>query len=111
MQRLLLTMAGALMLAMTGCGSPCRRPCQRDMEFGPAPRAELASALLFDRVPGRYPAEAFAFRSEWPSTDSFYSTGQIIFFSERFIDYQGNGFNPDYTYRRFDTFRAGVGYR
>jgi hypothetical protein len=27
------------------------------------------------------------------------------------MDYQGRGLNPDYTYRQFNTYRYGVGYR
>jgi hypothetical protein len=66
---------------------------------------------LFDRRPGGLPASAFAERSDWPSTESFYSPGQVVYFNERFVDYQGRGTSPDYSYRRFDSFRYGVGYR
>lgn len=76
--------------------------------------AELASALLFDPQPGAYDAQEFAQRSDWPSTLGFYSPGQVIYFSERIVDYQGRpwGFGgPPGTYRRADSYRAGVGYR
>ena len=75
-------------------------------------RAGLASALLFDRKPGLFFASDFAYRSDWPSTVSFYSPSQTIYFRERFTDFQGRGFGrSDSSYRRFDTYRYGVGYR
>jgi len=75
-------------------------------------RIELASALLFNPKPGLYNAADIAARSDWPSANAFYSSGEVLFFRERFIDFQGRGFDdPDYTYRRFDTYRVGTGYR
>jgi len=111
----ILAMMGGLTFVAAGCASAHDRAIHTDAQLGsPAAgrRADLASALLFDRKPGRYHASDFGFRSDWPSTDSFYSPGQIIYFRERFVDFQGRGLDEsDYTYRRFDTHRAGVGYR
>jgi len=75
-------------------------------------RVDVAANLLFDREPGRYVASDFAGRSDWPSTDAFYSPGQVIYFRERFVDYQGRGFDEsNYTYRRFDSQKTGIGFR
>jgi hypothetical protein len=74
--------------------------------------AALAAALLFDRRPGPYDASDFAFRSQWPSTVSFYSPGQVIYYRERLTDYQGQPFGaPDYTLRYFSSYRTSIGYR
>ena len=115
MRKWILAMMGGLLLTVAGCASARDRAAYSDPQFGPPAagrRADLASALLFDRKPGRWHASDFAVRSDWPSTNSFYSPGQVIYFRERFVDHQGRGFGgSDYTYRRFDTYRAGVGYR
>ena len=115
MLKYILTMMSGLMLAVAGCASARDRAVCSDTRFGPAAggqRADLASALLFDRKPGRWHASDFAVRSDWPSTNAFYSPGQVIYFTERFVDHQGRWFGEsDYTYRRFDSYRAGVGYR
>jgi hypothetical protein len=74
--------------------------------------ASYPPGLLFDRVPGRYSAEGFAYRSDWPSTNAYYAPGEVIYYHERFIDHQGPGWEPwNGTYRRFTTYRTGVGYR
>lgn len=74
--------------------------------------AELASALIFDRRPGYYDAADFADRSSWPSVDSYVSPGQVIYFHERFVDYQDMPHDGHYNgYRRAETVRIGVGYR
>jgi len=102
-------------LAITGCGHSHDHmvvrtlPTSRSMADRPA---QLASALLYNPKPGRYSATDIAARSDWPSTNAFYSPGQVISFRERFIDYQGRGFNDwNHTYRRFDAVRVGTGYR
>lgn len=75
-------------------------------------RLNVASNLIFDRRPGRYTAEDFTWRSDWPATESYFSPGQVVFFREHFHDVQGPGFNRfDYTYRRFDTHRVGVAFK
>jgi hypothetical protein len=96
---------------LAGCGSPCHS--ERAMEVVSAfpVRPAPTPALLFDRVPGAYPPSAFAYRSDWPSTPSYNSLGQTIFFTEYFHDQQGPGFNLDWTYRQFDSYRLGMGYR
>lgn len=82
----------------------------RSREAGPG--AALASALLFDRHPGAYSAGQFNWRSDWPSTVSYYSPGQVIFYRERFIDHQGRSFGEqDHFHRRAESVRVGVGYR
>ena len=74
--------------------------------------AELASALLFDARPGAYDAQEFAARSDWPSTPAFYSPGQVIFFNDWMVDYQGSNLgNTLDTFRRAESLRIGVGYR
>lgn len=78
----------------------------------PGRQVQLTSALLFDAKLGRYRASDIVARSDWPSTNAFYSPGEVLFFRERFTDFQGRGFNDsDYTYRRFDSYRVGTGYR
>ncbi len=84
------------------------------VEFGPneVVRPVLASSLLFDRYPGTYRATDFNYRSDWPSTDAFYTPGEILLYSDRMTDYQGPGLNGvDRTYRRVDTVRFGAGNR
>ncbi len=113
-------LAGGLM----GCGEPtaysCDRcgarmlPADRPVEVLPAPvlQASYAPSLLFDRVPGRYSATDFAYRSDWPSTNSYYSPGEAIDYDMYSVDYQGPNFSPwNSTYRRFTTRRSGTGYR
>ncbi|GMV96126.1 MAG: hypothetical protein HRF43_11280 [Phycisphaerae bacterium] len=76
--------------------------------------AGLASALLFDPKPAGFDAQAFAERTDWPSTVSFHSPGQVIYFSERIVDFQGRPWNFggwQGSYRRAETIRVGVGYR
>jgi hypothetical protein len=76
--------------------------------------ARRASATLFDALPGHYDPQAFAYRSDWPSTPSFYSPGQIVFYNELLIDYQGSNWGGPLglgTYRQATSFTAGVGYR
>lgn len=115
MRGLIAWLVGTAMLATLGCAPAQECVVKPETRIAPAQTcqgADLAAALLFDRKPGRYSACDFAVRSDWPSTVSFYSPGQVIFFSERFVDYQGRGFGEsDYTYRRFETRRVGVGYR
>jgi hypothetical protein len=73
---------------------------------------DLAVGLLFDRYPGPYDARDFAVRSDWPSTDSYYSPGQVIIHRERFVDYYGRNFDePGYTYRRAESYRYSVGFK
>lgn len=106
-------LSGGVLAAMAGCASTEREP--RTVFFGPPAEqrpAELATALLFDAHPGRFEAEQFAVRSDWPSADAFYSPGQVIYFSERFVDYQGRPFDESLgTYRRAESVKLGVGYR
>ncbi len=97
---------------LAGCASP--PPCGPTwVRTAPADRpAELASALLFDARPAVYDAQEFASRSDWPSTHAFYSPGQVIFYNEWFVDYQGHGFSgAPGAYRRAESLRVGVGYR
>lgn len=112
--RLGITVATALLLPVfAGCASRHDDRCVRVVTVPEARPAALASALLFDPRPGRYDPQAFAARSDWPSTPSFYSPGQVIFYSDRVVDYQGPGWNNNWqgTYRRADSVRVGVGYR
>jgi len=116
--------AVALVLGgLLGCSQATPPACGRGphlvaqgqpVEVLPRPilQASYPPALLFDRVPARYSATDFAYRSDWPSTTSYYAPGEAIYYYERFYDYQGPGrdaFNG--TYRRFETRRYGTGYR
>jgi len=105
----------AFALTVSGCATPDEAPLSTDPQCHLAvagPRVDLASTLLFDRKPGPFVASDFAYRSDWPSTVSYYSPSQVIYFRERFVDIQGRGFGgSDSTYRRFETHRVGVGYR
>ena len=112
--RLISAIIGVALLGVAGCAStaPGQNADAVSLSAGPGSGGGYAPGLLFDRIPSRYQASDFAYRSSWPSTDAFYSPGQVIFFSERFIDVQGRTFDgPDYTYRRFETYRGGYGYR
>lgn len=69
-------------------------------------------SLIFDAQAGPFYAGDFTWRSTWPSTESMYVPGEVIYYREHFRDLQGPGINrPDSTYRRFDTYRYGAGYR
>ncbi len=71
-----------------------------------------ASGLIFDRQPGPYTADQFAYRSDWPSTLGYFRAPELIFYRENFIDRQGPGVPfQDHTYRRFQTVRQGAGIR
>ena len=113
------SLAAAILLiglpVLTGCQPDARPEMPRVVRFQPPPAghgAGLASALLFDHRPGPYRVSDFAYRSDWPSTEAFYSPGQVIFFAERFVDWQGSRFHDtDDFYRRFDSIRVGTGYR
>jgi len=70
----------------------------------------MSPAVLFDRRPGLYDATEFAARSDWPSTVSFYSTGQVTYSRERLLDVQGPH-SEDFSHQRTHTERVTVGYR
>jgi hypothetical protein len=101
------------MLAGCGHGAACleREPFGEPLVSAVPVRA--ASPLLFDRHPGPWHASDFNYRSDWPSTPAFYSPGETILYSQRFVDYQGPryGGNNDWTYRRAETVRFGMGFR
>jgi hypothetical protein len=110
------TLVGLVLPMLVGCAAT--RDCSHGnyVTVREARPAELASALLFDPRPARYDAQAFAQRSDWPSAVGYYSPGQVIYYNERFVDYQGRGwgaFSGDSlgTYRRADSYKVGVGYR
>jgi len=115
MRLAMILMVGVVLPAMAGCAAHHERHRMRVLVVPDDRPAELASALLFDARPGRYDPQSFAVRSEWPSTPAFYSPGQVIYFSEWFVDYQGrNAFGGPFnagTYRRAESLRTGVGYR
>ncbi len=75
-----------------GYGCACCQqepPVERTREPVHRPTAQsegLAAALLFDRTPGPYDASQFTLRSDWPSTESFYSFGQVVYSREQLID-------------------------
>ena len=106
---------GFWLLSAVGCANCQRETVERTTPVPPPPgeaRKVADATLLFDAWPGRWHASDLAFRSDWPSTEAYYTSGQVIWFRERFHDYQGPGIRqPDHTYRRFDTYRTGMGYR
>jgi len=115
MRVMMILTLGAWMLVTAGCAQgthpAARHEPQAPSRMVQARRASEVS-LLFDAAPGWWHASDFAVRSDWPSTDAYYATGQTIFFRERFYDYQGPGIrHQDHTYRRFTSYRTGVGYR
>ena len=109
------TLAILFLAGLIGCDTCKDRPVQRTVQIRQpfvGPQTNLPTTLLFDATPGYYLASDFAYRSDWPATDSFYSTGQVIFYRERFIDYQGPHYNHrNHTYRRFESYRTGTAYR
>lgn len=108
-------LAVLIVTVSVGC-CPCAERPTRQVDR-PRPRTEdaaprLAGNLLFDAKPGRFAASDVVRTGQWPSTDGYYAPPQVFSFRERFIDYQGRGFDEsDYTYRRFDAVRVGTGYR
>lgn len=113
---------GAVVFAgLAGCAECCK-PVNRCAEVGLP--LELAahptSTLLFDRVPdsvlrpGCPPitAEHFAWRSPWPSTRGWYTTGEAVYYREYYYDHQGHG-NANYNdlHRRFQSYRIGAQFR
>lgn len=114
--------SGVVLLVLLVAVAVCGGCACRDEPVQPEPQAcrsraagqgaALASTLLFDRHPGAYSASQLNWRSDWPSTASYYSPGQVIFFRERFIDHQGHAFGGrDHFHRRAESVRVGVGYR
>lgn len=103
---------GVVVPLLAGCATHHERR-QVWVRIPPQERpAELASVLMFDAQPAAYDAQEFTARSDWPSTRSFYSPGQVIYYNEWFVDYQGRNFgNAPSTFRRAESVRAGVGYR
>lgn len=111
-----------LLIGLAGC-SACRESSMRepgDLAYdvllasvaARTPTGGHSSATIFDARPGPYHAEEFTARSDWPSTDAYYSQGQAVYFRERQYIYQGRQlgrWNP--TYRRVDAVTYGAGYR
>jgi hypothetical protein len=116
-------LAGLLFLGLIGCSEHSGRTCERHslcpqgdqvVEVTPPPvlQASYPPSLLFDRVPGRYSATNFNYRSDWPSTNSYYAPGEVIQYNLYSVDYQGPNLDPWHaSYRRFETQRSGIGYR
>lgn len=108
---------GTLTLAFCWLGGCCGSQENRNVErvsqpvVRPAPaRTDLTAGLLFDRRPGPYDATEFAIRSDWPSTVSFWSPGQVIYARERLIDVQGPR-SGGHSSQRFHTERVMIGHR
>lgn len=114
MRQSLCVCAGMLIGLVGGCACG-GRTAEQGMEYGPvaAASAPRSSVLLFDAQPGPWSATDFAYRSDWPSTDAYYTPGQLILYRQRFTDYQGPQFGNQngWTYRRSDSYRYSVGYR
>lgn len=101
----------AVVLPIFGLAAGCTSH-HSEYEFS---RALATPALLFDDQPGYPSASEVAYRSDWPSAESYYQFGEVIYYQERFIDIQGSepyGRNHHgHTYRRFSSHRAGFGSR
>lgn len=98
---------------VVGCASQDRSevPTTANERTQPAvARQALSASMLFDRRPGGYEASDFAVRSDWPSTISYYSPGQVVYSRERLIDVQGVNAGG-FSYQKFDTERVTFGYR
>lgn len=94
------------LLAGTGCRSTCH-DCERRQSFGPQPPPMALSSNMLFTPNAQVAPDSFAYRSDWPSTPTYYDGGQIIFYREQFNDYQGRTNNPNATFRQFQTFRSG----
>lgn len=110
-----LTPMAILAILISGCASRPDYPT-----FGLNPCQQLAirsidrfeAAPLFDAEPSRCSAEAFNYRSDWPSTMVYYSPGEITEYRLYQIDHQGRGFyGGDYTHRWAQTRRYSLSYR
>lgn len=119
MSRLIILVLAGIAL-VSGCSSHhhCERAAHcHDQSPDSATLAQAestrGSSLIFDRHPGMYSADQFTYRSDWPSTMGYYRAPEVIFYYERFQDYQGPGWpsNGDYTFRRFNTLRFGQAIR
>ncbi len=69
------------------------------------------SALLFDAEPGWPLASQMAVRSSWPATLSWQTEGEEVWYRERIVDVQADGWgvgrSHDRVHRRFETYRVG----
>lgn len=113
-----LLLASAISLA--GC-SEKREKIERQPDAEPAMLASgrTSPTLLFDPDANAayacdvlpVSAEAFAYRSDWPSTPGFYSSVETTYYLERYYDYQGPGWTPDHLSRVFTQYRGGARFR
>ena len=101
---MLAAFVSSAILALAAGGPACDR-CSRPVQ------AQPSASTLFNPPPSSYSPEQFVARTDWPSANSYYQAGQVIFFQERFYDNQGRFGNPNWTFRQFRTFRSGFGYR
>ena len=118
-----LAITSLLLAGLVGCGGTSHQACERHgaqarcdqpVELLPPPlvQASYPPSMLFDRIPARYSATDFAYRSDWPSTNSYYAPGETIYYNMYSVEYDGPGFNRgNSSYRRFETQRVGTGYR
>jgi hypothetical protein len=109
-----ITLLAGLLLVMTGCAPRQERVpgLVRGSVWLAGGQSCTNSNLLFDAYPGEYRASDFAWRSDWPSTVSYYSPGEVTYFREHFVDWQGGGFGTrDHTRRRAETRRERVSYQ
>jgi len=108
------TLGLAICWLSSGCAC-CQETEKADSVRAPlvrqaTPRMEVAAGLLFDRRPGLYDATEFTIRSDWPSTVSFWSPGQVVYAREHLIDVQGPH-SGGHSYQRFHTERVMIGHR
>jgi len=104
-----------LALVMAGCVSRLPHPTfdlDRQQQLTIRSADHFEAAPLFDADPGRWSAEAFNYRSDWPSTTAYYSPGEVTEYRLYQNDYQGQGFHHnDHTYRSARTRRYSISYR
>jgi hypothetical protein len=104
-----------LALVAAGCAS---RPDYPTFDLNPYQQRAIRSAdhfeaaPLFDAQPGRWSAEAFSRRSDWPSTAAYYSPGEVTEYRLYQVDHHGHGFyNDGHTHRWAQTRRYSISYR
>lgn len=76
-----------------------------------APRGQQVASpsLLFDRQPGPFASDDFAYRAGWPAAPRPYDPGQTLFYVEFVYDIEGrHGLFHDQTRREFRSYRTGL---
>jgi hypothetical protein len=68
--------------------------------------------ILFDRDPGYVSPDAFAWRSDWPSSEGACSPGEVIEFREYFVDRYGSNQSDGADFHKYArTRRSSISFR